>query len=806
MSKPDRRKTVTLVLLALLSLFLLFAGKNALDVIRTKPFDPSLAALLPVTLTESGDPELEAALRRKLSGGEGNAVTVLLEIDAPALKAPERETLAAEAADFFRTALTSSGLFTAETADRKALSAFAPYAGRLMSSAGRAFLEGAAAMPPEKQRATLFQHSLACLTNPASPKLLGFQNDPFCLFDGWLAERQQSMRAFPVMTAAGPVTLIKDDEPHRSTALLLFKAREGAAESAEGLLGRALALAENQTAGRFNTESVRIRAVSAGVPLFTDAIAAAARQELSLIGTVSAAGVLLFALALFGRPVTVVVMAATVFFGFAAGLGTAFTVFGTLSLITFVFGATLIGVTVDYSAHWFAGSAGCADEESWQHQKNLAGSLTLAALSTALAYGVLAATPLPGLRQMAVLAAAGVIAAWLAVLLILPWFGRTLTPPMTRTMTWLAARLPTLPRLSRASLRRPGILTGLTLFVFFIAGGLWQLTPGAGIRDLQGAPPALLAAQAEVSSRLALPSPAQIFLIEGKTVNEVLARENTLKTALRTLADRDPALRALRPFALSDWLSPEEQENQDAALSAQAVKAVAPALKGLLGAEPAMPGARPLTAEALLNTPAADAVSSLILLDKLGRHASAVMLAGLTPQMLPALSEAAAALPGTTFVDMTGHMSETLVLYRDRVLILLSVGTLLLFGLLSLSFGRGAWRTILPAVLGILAALAVLGWSGTPFTLFSALAAVLLLGLGADCGIFLSASPHNGRAWAAVLFSGVTTMLSFGLLALSSTPALSAFGLTVLTGQLVIWAAGPLLRPAGAAVLRSGFR
>ena len=73
----------------------------------------------------------------------------------------------------------------------------------------------------------------------------------------------------------------------------------------------------------------------------------------------------------------------------------------------------------------------------------------------------------------------------------------------------------------------------------------------------------------------------------------------------------------------------------------------------------------------------------------------------------------------------------------------------------------------------------------------------------ADCGIFLAASPADGRAWAAVLFAGITTMLSFGLLAFSATPALHAFGLTVLTGEAAVWAAAAALRPGRSALARS---
>ena len=106
---------------------------------------------------------------------------------------------------------------------------------------------------------------------------------------------------------------------------------------------------------------------------------------------------------------------------------------------------------------------------------------------------------------------------------------------------------------------------------------------------------------------------------------------------------------------------------------------------------------------------------------------------------------------------------------------------------------------MIPALAGIAFAGAVSGWLGLPFTLFTALAMVLLLGIGADCGIFLASSPSDGRAWAAVLFAGITTMLSFGLLAFSSTPALHAFGLTVLTGEAAVWAAAAALRPGRSA-------
>ena len=85
----------------------------------------------------------------------------------------------------------------------------------------------------------------------------------------------------------------------------------------------------------------------------------------------------------------------------------------------------------------------------------------------------------------------------------------------------------------------------------------------------------------------------------------------------------------------------------------------------------------------------------------------------------------------------------------------LAAGIVLLWALLALRFGRESWRAVLPSALGILAALAVFGWTGTPVTIFTALGLVLVLGLGVDYGIFLTGSPSDGRTSAAVLFSGV---------------------------------------------------
>ena len=81
--------------------------------------------------------------------------------------------------------------------------------------------------------------------------------------------------------------------------------------------------------------------------------------------------------------------------------------------------------------------------------------------------------------------------------------------------------------------------------------------------------------------------------------------------------------------------------------------------------------------------------------------------------------------------------------------------------------------------------LTVFAASGIGLSLFHTMALFLVLGLGMDYVIF-SAELRNEPSVTgqAVFLSALTSLLSFGLLAVSSMPVVQAFGLTMLVGNL----------------------
>ena len=786
------------------------------------PFDTQLLALLPERLMEELSPELEARVKAKLTTAEADRITALVEVPGN----PEAARIARRA---YLTSLLDSGLFAiepVENADVKAL-ALENAAGRLITSEDRAFLENASS-------AALDERLAATLLNPAGPGILGIARDPLGLYDRWVLEKAATLPVYEVEDSTRNAddtdgTAPKTDADRvfalrgRDDSLVVtLRVLSGAAETGEGRVGRALQEArrsaqnalrgsEGSTSGADAAASA-LRIDAAGVPLFTDAAATRARDELGRIGAFSTAGVLLFALAFFGRIATLVLLAGSVAAGFAAGLGAALGLFDSLALVTFVFGATLIGVAVDYGAHWFAFASSIPDPIA--RRRALAPGLLTAALSSALAYGVLIATPLPGLRQMGLLAAGGLLTTLAVVLFWLPYADRWAPRRDTRLVRFLETRLPRLPRWDE--LPRLGQAALALGAVAFLAVGAARIEWASGIRDLQFVPAGLAEAQTRLSTALRLPSPAQVFVVSGATEDAVLAAEERLLTALRA----DPTL-DIQPLAMADYVPSAARQAEDARLVREALRRITPRMTDVLGAGPQLPDPSPeaprVTADAVLATPFGAALGHLRLTSEADVAAGVektvahlVMLSGVRAEHLEKLRalESVARADGpdasatsdiatrVRFVNLTGDMETILTRYRNRVLESALAG----FGLLALValriFGlHNAWRALLPALFGMLGALAAFGWAGIPVTLFTTLAIVLVLGLGVDYGIFLTRSPTDGRTAAAVLFSGVTTLLSFGLLAASETPALAAFGWTVVYGLCLVWTIAQLVRP-----------
>jgi predicted exporter len=415
--------------------------------------------------------------------------------------------------------------------------------------------------------------------------------------------------------------------------------------------------------------------------------------------------------------------------------------------------------------------------------------LLLALATSVIAYLMLGLAPFPGLRQMALFSATGLVAAFLTVACWFPLLDRGLVPS-SRFANAISNSLARWPRF-RATRRSAALGVVLALLA---AVGLARLEPDDDVRQLQSSPPALLQSQREVQRLLQLPSPAQFLWVAGATTEDVLQREERLKPLL----DAQVAAGALKGYlALSDWVPSLARQQADAALTARVETQVLAQVGRALGEDLQRPrfDAAALTPQGLLARPESAALRGLWLDDAGRGPGSVVLLQGLVDAAQAASVRAAVqGVEGVRWVDRVAEISTLMARYRGAMSLLLLLGHGAVLLALCWHFGRTAWRAWLPTAIAALFTLAMLGWLGEPLQLFNVLALILLLGIGVDYGIFLLEHDGEGSAWLAVVLGGASTLLSFGLLGLSGTPALRAFGLTMALGTTCVWLLSPLFR------------
>ncbi|MGO4330496.1 MMPL family transporter [Cupriavidus sp. 2TAF22] len=737
---------------------------------RASRLDTDVMALLPTSQrTATADRVL-----RRLADGVSREIVVLVG-------APDWTRARAAAQRFSAATRPQAGLL--QPVDRiasfdldAALAFYRPYRDRLLTDSQRAMLGQADADTLARQALTrLYQLS-------TGPRLTDWAADPLGLWQDWWLSRAAMTR---VHERDGLAALSAEG---KEWVLLTYRISKPAfSVSGDTDYSDLLKLAT-----RAAEQGGGVQVVAAGIPLHAEAAAAQASLEMNVIGWGSLAAVLLLVWLAFRSLRPIILVGLSLLVGTAAAVSATALVFDRVHLITLVFGASLVGVAEDYGIHYFVSRQASPGATPPQVMRRLLPGMALALSTSAVAYLALGIAPFPGLRQMALFSAVGLVAAFLTVVFWFPLLDRGQLRE-TRLSAWLTASLARWPRVGadRASLLLLGLLA------LFVVPGLWQVHVADDVRQLQSSPPALIEAQRSAGRLLGTPSPAQFLLVRGGTPDEVLAREEAVKQALAGVVAHGD----LAGFvAISDWVPSAARQRADAALSGGLESAVrervARAVGGAVGAPNAAAAGQVLTLPAWLASPVSDTLRHLWLDREGDGYASVMLLRGLDKPATIALIEAAAAkVPGVEWVDRVADLSSLLRHYRVLMTWLLAAGAAGVALLLMWRYGRGAWRALVPTLLAALFSVALLGWLQVPLQLFSVLALALLLGVGVDYGIFLLEHPGDGESWTAIVLGAASTLLAFGLLALSSTPALHAFGMTMLSGVGAVWLLSPWFRP-----------
>ena len=533
-----------------------------------------------------------------------------------------------------------------------------------------------------------------------------------------------------------------------------------------------------------------------GMALFTAHGAQSAKQEISTVGAGSSLGIIVLLLLTFRslRPLLLSMLALAS--GLIAALVLSILCFDKIHILTLVFGASLMGVAIDYALHFFCDSF---DAKAWfplQGLRFIMPGISLGLLTTLLSYAGLGLSPFPGLQQVAVFSASGLIVAWLTVVLLFPLlltgFNPKHRPILLKATAYWQRHWPVW---LFSHNRWLGLAAGV-----LVLGGLWRLTPQDDVRLLQSPPVELMHTADKIRQLFPMTPESQFFLVSGHDQADWFQNEQRLIKRLEALKQQ----KTLSYYqGLSQYWPDRNTQQQnylllkhklidsgllerymtDLGFDREAVKAE---LKQFAEAE-----RKTLTLPEWLAN-ADESKQQLWLGCDEGRCQSTVALIGISD--VSALA-AVRNLPGVIWVDQVEQLSSLFARYRIRASGLLLIAFCLALAGLGFKFGwrNGASIMSVPVV-ALAVSLAMLGWFSQLFSLFNLFALLLVLGIGVDYGLFFFiAGDRRDSTSLGVMLSALTTLLAFGLLATSSTEIVHAFGFTVAAGIVTALICAPLV-------------
>ncbi len=448
--------------------------------------------------------------------------------------------------------------------------------------------------------------------------------------------------------------------------------------------------------------------------------------------------------------------------------------FDRLHIMVFVIGSLLTGVAIDYGFYLFMQPPARPDEDYWEKVRRLAKPLLASCLTTVAGFTLLLFSELPFIRQLGVFVGAGLVCALGAAVV----YFSTVRNPFLEARVFRSG--PGMPAGVRRGLRR------LLIAAWIIAlPGLALLQWKDDIRELEIPSPELKREDARISALFGEKSDQTVYLTYGGSVAEARTSLAKLETWLRAAGGG-----RTRTIGLGAVV-PTGEEHTQALLFGREHPEFAGQLRAALvaagfdGGEFAaffeayarhVTGARDTDLESALSALQGKLTGPVGLLLHSGRPLSwFVTLASEAPAIAPPVGTR------TVSAGQLQSLNRIFSRYRQSALWLSLTGLAIVGAGVFLTYGWRDGARIFAIPCGTcLGLFGWFGWLGHPLNMFHLLGAFLGVCLTHNYSIFSATSAYRREPPpVSVRMSALTTAASFGVLALSAIPVVSALGSTV---------------------------
>jgi predicted exporter len=522
--------------------------------------------------------------------------------------------------------------------------------------------------------------------------------------------------------------------------------------------------------------------------------------RLSMLATAGAVCLLLFA---YRSPRVLVLGLLPVASGVLVAIATVSVAFGYVHGITFGFGVTLIGESIDYAIYLFTQTA--PGESAPTTLSRIWPTLRLGAATSVVGFSAMLFSSFVGFAQLGLFSITGLITAACVTRFVLPHlvpagFSAPGSGILARPLRAVVAH--------RARLHWPIAVAVLAAAAGLLThrGALWD----GNLANVSPIPPAAQALDQTLRHEFGVPDQRYFAVFQAAGEQPALEQSEALTPVLQNLVAQHrlggfnlpslilPSARAqrLRQAALPEAVTLQARFGQASAGLPFRPGTFAPFFTAVAAAR----AAPPLTTETLPPSLALQVQSMLI-------HGGTgwTVIAPLTAVTDPAavsLALSAAGPTGVQFVDLDHESSQLLKTFQTDASKLAVIGSLailcvLFIGLRSLT-RVAAIAAPLAAAVTVTAALLTL--DGGKLSIFMVVGFLLIIAVGSNYCLFFergeAGALTGGRAIGAIVLANLCTVAAYGLMSFSRIPVLHDIGMTVAIGTFLVLFFGSVLSPA----------
>lgn len=486
-----------------------------------------------------------------------------------------------------------------------------------------------------------------------------------------------------------------------------------------------------QTLNRENTGKIYL----AGVPVHSAVTSDKSTVEINLICLISSFLLILLCKFYFKTYKILFPIIASISFGMLFGYIVTTAFVGSVHILTFVFSTTLIGISLDYSLHYFL------EKKDNGFLKNL----TSAMLTTVLTFLLLLFSGVEILKQIAIFTSSGLIGVYSIVILFFPHLNG---------IQFERKNLLKLPDLTKYK----KII--LPVVIFITICGFCKISFNDDITNLYNPSKELLRAETIYTKTFNIPK-TTFITVTGNCLNSIIKKEEEITKKLDS--------EKIEYYSISKFFPSEEIQKENIVLVKNLYfynldkfatfldkKQRANLKKQIATQKPVHPDLK-FTEKFLL-----DRQTSFIIVFSSENFQ---------------ISE----LEGIQKIDVTQNITDELKYFRKLCMKIFPLMFVILFGLLNMIFGfKKGIKVLIAPVLGTCFAIAILSLFNQPLNMFNILAMFLIVGFSLDYSIFRAGGGKNSKD--AVLISFISSAISFLLLSFTSFKLISSLGLILFLG------------------------